>query len=251
MSVVVCGDSVQGVHLQPVRTLVWRTLSPFGWADGQGLESDYKRYLRVRGLDQNLGPAIALTHLLFTPNDRAIHVFVCFRVADVIQMLCIVNFNRADACAGVGAAAADPAYWLPFTVCCARNPWLEVSLLVQWGLLALALRCLAIPDILLRWGCREGDSREEDGVFWCKECGWLEVSLLVQWVCLLWRCGSWPSRTSCSGGFLGKTTVYFGARIVVWLEAFPLQVACTQNLHHFKITPLLGTPLMGTIRKIV
>lgn len=56
----------------------------------------------------------------------------------------------ADASAGVGSAAADPAFWLPFTICCARNPWLEVVLLVQWGLLPLALRCLASPDSLLR-----------------------------------------------------------------------------------------------------
>jgi hypothetical protein len=88
------------------------------------------------------------------------------------------------------------------------------------GFLALALRCLAIPDILLRWGCREGDSREDDGVFWCKECGWLKVSLMVQCVCLPWRCSALPSRTSCSGGVVGRVTVgrrmvCFGARVVV------------------------------------
>lgn len=66
--------------------------------------------------------------------------------------------NSADAQLGTTTAAADPAYWLPFTICCARNPFLEVGLLVQWGLLALALRCLAARDAPLRCVVRRGCS---------------------------------------------------------------------------------------------
>ncbi|KAL6757089.1 hypothetical protein V8C86DRAFT_2631887 [Haematococcus lacustris] len=48
------------------------------------------------------------------------------------------------------AGGADPAALLPFTLCCLRGGLLEVWLLVHWGLLALSLRCLAAPDLLLR-----------------------------------------------------------------------------------------------------
>eukprot|EP00983_Pelagomonas_calceolata_P065148 1148458-Pelagomonas_calceolata.AAC.6 len=64
--------------------------------------------------------------------------------------LACIHVGLTDAQAGVISAAADPAFWLPFTICCAHNPWLEISLVVQWGLLALALRCLAAQDTVLR-----------------------------------------------------------------------------------------------------
>ncbi|GFH06150.1 NopRA1 domain-containing protein, partial [Haematococcus lacustris] len=48
------------------------------------------------------------------------------------------------------AGGADPAALLPFTLCCLRGGLLEVWLLLHWGLLALSLRCLAAPDLLLR-----------------------------------------------------------------------------------------------------
>ncbi|GIL58550.1 hypothetical protein Vafri_13493, partial [Volvox africanus] len=53
-------------------------------------------------------------------------------------------------CSTVASAAADPAWLLPFTVCCLREGAVTVQDLAGWGLLPLCLRCLASDDLGLR-----------------------------------------------------------------------------------------------------
>ncbi|GLI61191.1 hypothetical protein VaNZ11_003425, partial [Volvox africanus] len=53
-------------------------------------------------------------------------------------------------CSTVASAAADPAWLLPFTVCCLREGAVNVQDLAGWGLLPLCLRCLASDDLGLR-----------------------------------------------------------------------------------------------------
>ncbi|KXZ40984.1 hypothetical protein GPECTOR_1052g328 [Gonium pectorale] len=51
---------------------------------------------------------------------------------------------------GPGGAGADPAWLLPFAVCCLRHGGAAAQELLGWGVLPLCLRCLASDDVPLR-----------------------------------------------------------------------------------------------------
>ena len=58
--------------------------------------------------------------------------------------------GSGEAGSALAAAGADPAWLLPFGVCCLRAGTGTVQDLAGWGVLALALRCLAAADLGLR-----------------------------------------------------------------------------------------------------